>query len=109
MQAAEAYLKAKNSLPVNIKLLLEGQEEIGSPNLADLLKEHKDLLSADMALSADGGQINEKQVMYSHLHGVSMTAPQDLCSACPAEWLPEVFRQMFSGWRCPWLERGSCL
>ncbi|CAL8467971.1 g7509 [Coccomyxa elongata] len=61
IQAAEAYLKAKNALPVNVKFLLEGQEEIGSPNLAEILEEHKDLLSADMALSADGGQINEKQ------------------------------------------------
>lgn len=63
-QAAEAYLKATHALPVNIKFLLEGQEEIGSPNLAEILEEHKDLLAADMALSADGGQINEKQVMY---------------------------------------------
>ena len=62
LQAVEAYLKGKKALPVNVKFLIEGQEEIGSPNLAELLVEHKELLAADMALSADGGQISEKQV-----------------------------------------------
>ncbi|EIE20818.1 peptidase M20 [Coccomyxa subellipsoidea C-169] len=61
VQAVEAYLKTKKALPVNVKFLLEGQEEIGSPNLAELLAEHKELLAADMALSADGGQISETQ------------------------------------------------
>lgn len=61
-QAVESFLNAKKALPVNIKFLIEGQEEIGSPNLAELLTEHKDLLIADMALSADGGQISETQV-----------------------------------------------
>ncbi len=45
-----------------VQFLLEGQEEIGSPNLAELLQEHKDLLRADIALSADGGQISPKHV-----------------------------------------------
>lgn len=44
--------------------MFEGQEEIGSPNLSDLLKKHKKLLSADFALSADGGQISETQVAH---------------------------------------------
>ncbi len=45
-----------------LQFLLEGQEEIGSPNLAELLQEHADLLKADIALSADGGQISSKHV-----------------------------------------------
>ncbi|KAK9909549.1 hypothetical protein WJX75_003981 [Coccomyxa subellipsoidea] len=61
VHAVEAYLKGRKALPVNVKFLIEGQEEIGSPNLAELLVEHKELLAADMALSADGGQISEKQ------------------------------------------------
>ncbi|CAL5219932.1 g1864 [Coccomyxa viridis] len=60
IHAVEAYLKTSKQLPVNVKFLLEGQEEIGSPNLAELLQEHKDLLRADIALSADGGQISPK-------------------------------------------------
>lgn len=43
------------------QFLFEGQEEIGSPNLSELLKTHKALLAADLALSADGGQISETQ------------------------------------------------
>lgn len=48
---------------MNVKLLLEGQEEIGSPHLEAFLKKHKDDLFAgvDMALSADGGQISPTQ------------------------------------------------
>lgn len=45
-------------LPVNVKVLFEGEEEIGSPNLKALLEEHKALLKADYAFCADGGQIS---------------------------------------------------
>ena len=45
-----------------VQFILEGQEEIGSPHLAELLKKHKKLLAADLALSADGGQISDSQV-----------------------------------------------
>ena len=44
------------------QFLLEGQEEIGSPHLSELLRKHRKLLAADFALSADGGQISETQV-----------------------------------------------
>ena len=45
-----------------LQFLLEGQEEIGSPNLAELLQENAGLLKADIALSADGGQISAEHV-----------------------------------------------
>lgn len=44
-------------LPVNIKIILEGEEEIGSPNLAEFISEHKSLLSCDFALNPDAGMI----------------------------------------------------
>jgi acetylornithine deacetylase/succinyl-diaminopimelate desuccinylase-like protein len=44
-----------STLPVNIKFILEGEEEIGSPNLSGFLKEHKDLLNSDCALNTDAG------------------------------------------------------
>lgn len=50
--------------PVSLQFLYEGQEEIGSPHLAGLLSQHKKLLAADMALSADGGQITETQATH---------------------------------------------
>lgn len=57
----EALLKAEGTLPVNIKFLFEGQEEIGSPQLPDFIAAEKDLLACDLILSADGGQWDEDQ------------------------------------------------
>ena len=58
---AEAMLKTEGSLPVNLKFLFEGQEEIGSPQLPDFIAANKDLLSCDLVLSADGSQWDENQ------------------------------------------------
>ena len=57
----EAMLKTEGSLPLNLKFLFEGQEEIGSPQLPDFISENKDMLSCDLVLSADGGQWDENQ------------------------------------------------
>jgi len=59
--AAEAMLKGNGSLPVNVKFLFEGQEEIGSPQLPDFIASHRDLLACDLVLSADGGQFSEDE------------------------------------------------
>jgi acetylornithine deacetylase/succinyl-diaminopimelate desuccinylase-like protein len=40
--------------PVNVKFLIEGEEEVGSPSLLDVLSNHRRLLSADLAVCADG-------------------------------------------------------
>lgn len=47
-----------NSLPVNIKFLIEGEEEIGSKHLGDFIKEHKDLLKADVILISDSAMLS---------------------------------------------------
>ncbi len=47
--------------PVNLKFLLEAQEEIGSPQLEAFIAGNKQLLAADMALSADGDQHSPQQ------------------------------------------------
>jgi acetylornithine deacetylase/succinyl-diaminopimelate desuccinylase-like protein len=52
--AIEAHLKVHGALPCNVILLLEGEEEIGSPHIADFVREHRDLLQADFAVTADG-------------------------------------------------------
>ncbi|MQB04472.1 dipeptidase [Agrobacterium tumefaciens] len=54
--AVEAMLKTKGSLPVNVKFLFEGQEEIGSPNMPKFVERHADRLACDMIFSADGLQ-----------------------------------------------------
>jgi acetylornithine deacetylase/succinyl-diaminopimelate desuccinylase-like protein len=53
LAAVEAYLKSTGQLPLNIKFLLEGEEELGSPHLENFVLEHKDLLKADAALISD--------------------------------------------------------
>jgi len=48
-----SYLDSAGSLPVNVKILIEGEEEVGSTNLNRLLEKHRELLSADVVLIAD--------------------------------------------------------
>jgi len=47
----------KGDLPVNIILLFEGEEEIGSPNLAPFLKKHKAALACDIIAISDTGMV----------------------------------------------------
>jgi acetylornithine deacetylase/succinyl-diaminopimelate desuccinylase-like protein len=58
---AEAFLKTEGALPVNVKFMFEGQEEIGSPQLPAFVAAQKKLLACDVILSADGGQWKEDQ------------------------------------------------
>lgn len=52
-KALEAYLKTSGRLPVNVKLLLEGEEEVGGPSLDAFIEQHRDLLRADVAVISD--------------------------------------------------------
>ena len=54
------YLVRTGQLNHNIKFILEGEEEIGSPSLAPFLKEHKEMLSADVCLVSDTTMISDK-------------------------------------------------
>jgi len=56
--AVEAILQ-QDSLPVNIKFMIEGEEEVGSPNLGAFIAENKDLLACDFALNPDAGMLGE--------------------------------------------------
>lgn len=49
-------LRAAGKLPVNVTFLLEGEEEIGSPNLEPYIRAHRDELAADVALISDCSQ-----------------------------------------------------
>lgn len=53
--AAEACFADGRRPPVNLRFLFEAEEEIGSPSLAGLVREHREELACDVALSADGG------------------------------------------------------
>jgi len=54
--ALEAILQTSD-LPVNIKFLIEGEEEIGSPSLDTFLEEHKSMLACDLVLNPDAGML----------------------------------------------------
>jgi len=51
-------LSISGNLPVNVKFFIEGEEEIGSPNLSAFILENKELLASDFALNPDAGMLN---------------------------------------------------
>jgi acetylornithine deacetylase/succinyl-diaminopimelate desuccinylase-like protein len=67
IKALESYLEANGGAPVNVKLLIEGEEEISSPNLAPFIKKHLDLLKADVCVISDSSmrRIEEPAVTHS--------------------------------------------
>ncbi len=59
MQAKAFELMVKtNTLPCNVKFMIEGEEEIGSPNLEAFCIEHKEMLKSDIILVSDTGMIS---------------------------------------------------
>ena len=54
IKVAQAFFAVNGALPLNVKFLIEGEEEIGSPSLDSFIRDHKELLDADVVLSADG-------------------------------------------------------
>lgn len=59
MQAKAFELMVKtNTLPCNVKFMIEGEEEIGSPNLEAFCVEHKEMLKSDIILVSDTGMIS---------------------------------------------------
>jgi acetylornithine deacetylase/succinyl-diaminopimelate desuccinylase-like protein len=57
VKAMETMIRT-GSLPTNIKFIIEGEEEIGSPNLGKFVASHKDLLKADVILISDTSMIS---------------------------------------------------
>ncbi len=73
VNAVEAILKAEN-LPINIKFLIEGEEEIGSKHLNEFLMEHRDKLASDFSLNTDAGGMPDAEtpsICYSLRGGAS--------------------------------------
>lgn len=57
--AVEAWMKTAGSLPVNIKLCIEGEEEIGSPHLAAVVETHREQLACDYVVIHDTAQFGD--------------------------------------------------
>jgi acetylornithine deacetylase/succinyl-diaminopimelate desuccinylase-like protein len=57
VQAIEALMRADGALPINIRLLFEGEEEIGSPHLGPFVRANHSLLQADVLLVSDTGMV----------------------------------------------------
>ena len=52
--ALETLLSCRGALPCNVKVLLEGEEEVGSLQMPAFVRDHKDLLKADLVIISDG-------------------------------------------------------
>ena len=54
IMALESLLAVRGALPCNVKVLLEGEEEIGSPQMPAFARDHRDELHADLVITSDG-------------------------------------------------------
>lgn len=52
--AVRSFLAVRGDIPINVKFVLDGEEESGSPNMPVFVEEHRELLKADLVYSSDG-------------------------------------------------------
>jgi len=64
--AAIKAIASTSKLPINLKFLIEGEEEIGSPSMVEFLEKHKALFKSDFVLNLDAGMIgkNKPTIVY---------------------------------------------
>ncbi|HMN13159.1 MAG TPA: dipeptidase [Bellilinea sp.] len=71
LKAVQSVLEV-GDLPINVKFIFEGEEEIGSPSLIPFLRENKDLLKADITLNPDSGMLSPDEPTLTYaLRGLS--------------------------------------
>src|SRR5690554_2592688 len=96
IQGVEASARANGGKPpVNVSFIFEGEEEIGSPNMVQVIRENKDMLAADAVSSADGGQYGadtpSKSIALKGLAGLQVnltTANTDMHSGGYGAYMP---------------------
>ncbi len=59
VHAIEAFLKNGGELPINVKIVFEGEEEIASEHLDDFIEANKDMLKCDLAIISDTAQFGK--------------------------------------------------
>lgn len=62
----EAFMRTEGKLPLNVKVCIEGEEEIGSENLYEILHAKKEQFSADFCVISDSGMVakNQPTILY---------------------------------------------
>jgi acetylornithine deacetylase/succinyl-diaminopimelate desuccinylase-like protein len=72
LKALESWLQTAGSAPVNVKFLLEGEEEVSSPNLAPFIREHLNELRADVCVISDSSMRTiEEPAITNSLRGMT--------------------------------------
>lgn len=66
VNAFEAYMRTLGASPVNLKFLIEGEEEIGSGNLEPFVASHREMLAADAVLVSDTAMFDKKVPSICH-------------------------------------------
>ncbi|MEO6912475.1 MAG: dipeptidase [Candidatus Baltobacteraceae bacterium] len=59
LAAIEAHMRVRQKLPINLKIVIEGEEEIGSPNFESFLASHRERLACDLAVISDTAVFSE--------------------------------------------------
>ncbi|HSN76044.1 MAG TPA: M20/M25/M40 family metallo-hydrolase, partial [Anaerolineae bacterium] len=66
LAAVDCYLRTEGRLPVNLKVMIEGEEEISSPNLTAWVAQHKAMLACDAVLICDSSILAEDLPLINH-------------------------------------------
>ena len=66
VKALESYLQTAGGAPVNVKYLIEGEEEVSSPNLLPFIKEHLEMLQADVCVISDSSMAAIEEPAITH-------------------------------------------
>lgn len=61
VKAVEAYLKTSGKLPVNVKFIIEGEEEVGGESLTAFIPQNEETLAADVVLISDTAMVDRDQ------------------------------------------------
>ncbi len=103
LAAIDALLDVEEELPCNVKFLIEGEEEVGSPHLEEFIRAERDRLTADACLWEFGGVDHEgRPVLHAGLRGIqyvelrARTADRDAHSGLAGSIFPN------AAWRLIW-------